>query len=103
MELKNKDDIIGDIFAAGVFIFAAVILPGIGYLLSSMDPALKLWLVLYGLVALWALVYLLAHLYERLTRKPPSRRAMQAANDDELDAVNYKTWREDRDERLSQG
>jgi hypothetical protein len=26
---------------------------------------------------------------------------MQAANGDEIDAVNYKTWREDHHERLS--
>ena len=32
-----------------------------------MDPALKHWLILYCLVALWGLAYLLAHLYERLS------------------------------------
>ena len=67
IRLRDKDDIIGDIVAAGVFVFATVILPGIGYLLSSMDPALKHWLILYCLVALWGLAYLLAHLYDRLS------------------------------------
>jgi len=73
IRLRDKDDIIGDIVAAGVFVFATVILPGIGYRLSSMDPALKHWLILYSLVALWGLAYLLAHLYDRLSGRRRNR------------------------------
>ena len=56
-------------------------------------------LTVVGLCAIWGALCLDDSW--RLTRRKVDRRAMQAAIDAELDAVNYKTWREDHHERLS--